>query len=335
MAASARRQPAVMPDLPRCALGARDTPLLPAPELGKLVGGPRLFIKRDDLIGFGFGGNKVRALEFLLADALAERADTLLTGAGVQSNHVRATAAAAAYAGLGMIAVYWGAPPGRVEGNYRLTRLLGAETRFTGAADRASVDRALAAVAQELRQAGRRPYVIPRGGASARGVVGYMHAAQEIAGQVGAAGLESTVVLLAVGSGTTLAGLLLGAKRAGLPLRIEGFTVSRPASEARAQVLNLARQAADFIGGGVHLTDNDVVIHDGFIGAGYGVPTAEGGEAIRMAARHQGIFFDPTYTGKAFAGYLAHLRQGRFDAAGAVIFLHSGGEPGLFAGEGT
>jgi 1-aminocyclopropane-1-carboxylate deaminase/D-cysteine desulfhydrase-like pyridoxal-dependent ACC family enzyme len=233
-----------------------------------------------------------------------------------------------------MIAVYWGNAPERVEGNYRLARLLGAATRFTGETDRASVGRALAAVAQELRQAGRRPYVIPRGGASARGVVGYMHAAEEIAGQCGAAGLDSAVVLLAVGSGTTLAGLLLGAKRMGLPMRIEGFTVSRPAIEARAQVLDLARQAAELIGSDIRLTPSDVIIHDGFIGSGYGIPTPEGAEAIRLVARHQGFFLDPTYTGKAFAGYLARLREGHFDRDRSVVFLHSGGEPGLFAGDG-
>src|SRR2546427_4825644 len=168
-------------NISRIQLAFLPTPMMEAPRLATEIDGPRLWIKRDDLTGFGFGGNKIRGLEFLLADALAQEADTLVTGAGPQSNYVRATAAAAAHAGLNMIAVYSGTPPPQVQGNYRLTRILGAEIRFTGDPDRASVDGAIEEIAVELRSAGRRPYTIPRGGASVLGTLGYVQAACELA----------------------------------------------------------------------------------------------------------------------------------------------------------
>ena len=194
---------------PRENLGFLPTPLRPAARLAQAAGLPELWIKHDELIGFGFGGNKVRGLEVLLADALAKKADVLVTGAGVQSNHVRATAAAAAHAGLAAVAVYWGSDPGPDHFNLRLTRMLGAQTRFTGNLDRAFVDVGIALAVDELRAAGRRPYAIPRGGACALGVLGHALAALELHRQCVATGLRPGVILLAAGSGATLAGWLL------------------------------------------------------------------------------------------------------------------------------
>jgi D-cysteine desulfhydrase len=296
------------------------------------LGGPQLWVKRDDLTGFAFGGNKVRGLEFLLADALAHGADTLVTGAGPQSNHVRATAAAAAHAGLAMVAVYFGTPPVSTEGNYRLTRLLGADIHFTNNPDRASVDRGIEAAAAELRAAGRRPYTIPRGGAHPLGVLGYVQAAHELAEQCTALGFAPAAIVLATGSCGTQAGLLAGLRALGLGWRVEGFTVSRPADEARTRVLTLAHGAAEQIGIRSDVSAEDVIIHDGFIGAGYGVPSPEGADAIRLAAQSEGLFLDPTYTGKALAGLIQHIHSGRFRHDEAVIFLHTGGEPALFVG---
>ena len=160
--------------LPRERLGLLPTPLAEAPALARAIGLPALWIKRDELIGFGFGGNKVRGLELLIGDARARGADVVVTGAGAQSNHVRATAAAAAHAGMQAIAAYWGEEPAAVQGNLRLTRLLGAQIRFTNNADRAQVDQAINHIAAEQRAAGRRPYPIPRGGACALGVLGWL-----------------------------------------------------------------------------------------------------------------------------------------------------------------
>lgn len=321
--------------IPRVPLACLPTPLVEAPRLAAAIGGLRLWIKRDDLTGFGFGGNKIRGLEFLLADALAQGTDTLVTGAGPQSNSVRATAAAAARAGLAMVAVYSGTPPPEIEGNYRLTRLLGAEARFTGNPDRASVDGAIEATEAELRAAGHHPYAIPRGGACFPGTLGYVQAAHELAEQCAVQGIVPDAVVLATGSCGTHAGLLAGVRALRLPWRIEGFTVSRPVEEVQKRVYTLAQAALSRLGLVQVIAPQDVIVHAGFIGPGYGVPTAEGAEAIRLAARCEGIFLDPTYTGKALAGLIAHNRAGYFQRDETVIFLHTGGEPALFVGEGS
>ena len=317
--------------LPRERLGLLPTPLVPGPALGRAIGLTELWIKHDELIGFGFGGNKVRGLELLLADAKAQRADVLITGAGAQSNHVRATAACAAYGGMESIAVYWGGEPLAVQGNLRLARLLGAQTRFTNTADRAHVDVAIGEVAAELRAHGKRPYTIPRGGACALGVLGHVLAVRELSLQCTSLGIRPSRVVLAVGSGTTLAGWLLGTALFAAPWRVEGVTVSRPAAEVRSRVAALAFEGAALLDLPSPISDADIVVHDGFIGDGYGVPSACGDAAITLAARVQGLFLDPTYTGKAFAALIAHAAEGRFGESGPVVFIHTGGEPALFA----
>jgi D-cysteine desulfhydrase len=322
-------------NIPRAPLAFLPTPIMEAPRLATEIGGPKLWIKRDDLTGFGFGGNKIRGLEFLLADALAQQADTLVTGAGPQSNYVRATAAVAAHAGLHMIALYSGTPPSQVQGNYRLTRLLGAEIRFTGDPDRASVDGAIEETAREQRSLGRKPYSIPRGGASVLGTLGYVQAVYELAEQCAAKGFVPDAIVLATGSCGTQAGLLAGVHLLHLPWRIEGFTVSRPVAEVQARVLTLAQAAVERLGITSTIAPHDVIAHGGFIGPGYGVPTPEGAEAIRLTARCEGIFLDPTYTGKAMAGFLAYTRARRFTREETIVFLHTGGEPALFVGEGS
>ncbi len=324
-----------MQNIPRISLAFLPTPLKEAPRLSAAIEGPRLWIKRDDLTGFGFGGNKIRGLEFLLADALAQGADTIVTGAGPQSNSVRATAAVAVHMGLSIVAVYSGTRPREVEGNYRLTRMLGAEVRFTDDPNRATVDGFIETVAAELREAGRRPYIIPRGGANFLGTLGYVLAAQELAEQCTNRGIEPSALVLATGSCGTHAGLLAGVHALQLPWRVEGFTVSRAVDEVEARVYALAQTTLERLGFDSTLATRDVIVHDGFIGPGYGIPTAEGAAAIRLAARCEGIFLDPTYTGKALAGFIAHTRAGRFQRDETVIFLHTGGEPALFVGEGS
>ena len=319
-------------EIPRFDLIGGPTPLLAQARMSDTFGGPQLWLKRDDLIPFGFGGNKVRGLELLLADALAQGTDCLVTGAGSLSNHVRATAATAQMGGLDMFACYWGNPPEHAQGNYRLVKLLGAETRFSEDMDRNSVDQLLESVADELRGKGRRPYVIPRGGACPLGVVGHVLAVAEFARQCETFGLSPDLVALAVGSGATLAGWLLGSRLIGAPWKIEGVTVSRPAEEARNRASGFFRDAAGLVGLDETLDPADITIHDGFIGDGYGIPSEAGNAAIRATARAGGVFFDPVYTGKAFAAYLELLESGRFQDVKTTVFLHTGGEPSLFVG---
>ena len=322
----------VLENLPRRRLAAFPTPLLPLPTLGRELG-LELWCKRDDLIGFGLGGNKVRGLEFLMAEALAQGAEVIVTGAGPQSNHVRATAAAAAHASLACLAVFWGEPPERVDGNYRLTRMLGAEPVFTGDPDRASVDAGIASVCERLREQGRQSYAIPRGGACPLGALGHARAARELAGQCQALGLKPDAIVLATGSGGTQAGWLLGSRLLGTDWRVEGYTVSRAATAAREQVAHLASAAARLLSSDGAWTPAAAVVHDGYIGAGYGVPTPAAAEAIRRVARREGVLLDPVYTGKAMAGFLDRRRRGLAPYR-SVVFLHTGGEPAFFAGDG-
>ncbi len=315
----------------RFPLALLPTPLIEAPRLARALGGPRLFFKRDDLTGFGFGGNKVRGLEFYLADALAQQADVIVTGAGPQSNHVRATAAAARVAGMDVVAVIHDSRPPQPLGNLLLDELLGVELRFTDSSDRALVDEWIPRVADELRAAGRRPYVIPRGGASALGALGYVECAREMREQAAALGLRLDRLVLATGACGTHAGLLAGRHIHGLQTHVLGITVSRPVAECLERIPLIAQAAARLAGYEIELSAEEVVVRDGFIGPGYGIPTAEGIAAIHLVARTEGIFLDPTYTGKAMAGLIAEIRAGRLLKSENVVFLHTGGEPGLFA----
>jgi 1-aminocyclopropane-1-carboxylate deaminase/D-cysteine desulfhydrase-like pyridoxal-dependent ACC family enzyme len=299
-----------------------------------VLGGLDLWFKRDDLISFGLGGNKVRGLEFLLAAALTEGADTLVTGAGPQSNHVRATAAAAASAGLQCIAVFWGYAPVRVDGNYRLTRMLGAEAVFTGDPDRGTVDLGIQTVCETLRRQGRRPYAIPRGGASALGALGHVLAVKEVFEQCDRHGIAPDAIILPAGSGCTHAGWLAGTRFLGARWSVESFTVSRDREAARSQVAAIAHGAARLLHQPWTFAPQEVEVHGGFIGEGYGIPSAEGAEAIRLVARTEGVLLDPTYTGKAMAGFLHRWRRGLAPYR-SVVFLHTGGEPAFFAGDGA
>ena len=316
---------------PRYPLALLPTPLVEAARLSRALGGPRLFIKRDDLTGFGFGGNKVRGLEFYLADALAQQADVIVTGAGPQSNHVRATAAAARVAGLDVIAVIHDSRPAQAQGNLLLDELLGVELRFTDSPDRALIDEWLPRVAAELRAAGRRPYIIPRGGASPLGALGYVEAVRELRDQAAAQDLRVDRLVLATGACGTHAGLLAGLRVHGWATSVLGISVSRPVTECLERIPRIAEAAARLAGREIELGPRDVVVRDGFIGAGYGIPTPEGLDAIRLVARTEGIFLDPTYTGKAMAGLIAEVGAGRISQTEQVVFLHTGGEPGLFA----
>jgi D-cysteine desulfhydrase family pyridoxal phosphate-dependent enzyme len=319
--------------IPRHILAHYPTPLMRANRLTEILG-TELWFKRDDLISFGLGGNKIRGLEVMLADALAKNTDCLVSGAGVQSNHVRATAAVAAHAGIGCTAVYWGKPPSTVDGNYRVTTMLNAEVRFTGDDDRASVDTHIYQVAAELHEQGYRPYAIPRGGACAMGVLGHVLAVFELYQQCRAQNLEPDAIVLAVGSGGTYAGWLLGIRLLNLSWKQECYTVSREPEQVSQQVAYLATEAAALLKLDWSFSAADAPVYGGFIGQGYGIPSQEAAEAIKLVGRTEGILLDPTYTGKAMAGFLSGLQNKQFDKYQSIVFIHTGGEPAFFAGNG-
>jgi D-cysteine desulfhydrase family pyridoxal phosphate-dependent enzyme len=318
-------------ELPRVRLATLPTPLEEAPRLAAALGGPRLWLKRDDLTGFALGGNKVRKLEFLLAEALAQGADLIVSGAGPQSNHLRTTAAAARRLGLEAVLVMHGAPPAEVQGNHLLDALLGTEIFFTGSEDRTAVDRAIEEVAEARRRTGRRPYVIPRGGASPLGSAGYVAALLELEAQRVAAGLHIDHLVCAVGSCGTLAGVWLGAAWLHAPYRIWGISVSRPRAECEARVRDLAAATGALLDLPPPDAATAPTITEDYLGPGYGLLTREGAEAIRLLARTEGVFLDPVYTGKAMAGLVDLARRGAFGREESVLFLHTGGAPALFA----
>jgi 1-aminocyclopropane-1-carboxylate deaminase/D-cysteine desulfhydrase-like pyridoxal-dependent ACC family enzyme len=318
----------------RVPLAALPTPLIRAPRLAQVVGADALYVKRDDLTGFAFAGNKARPLEFLLAAALGEGADTLVTGGAPGSNFCAAAAAAAARAGLHCELVIAGhpGPPGPA---LALARSWGAAIRWTGVRERDSVDAGLPAAAAELAAGGRRPYLIPRGGASVLGAAGYALAAFELREQLASYGADSALVVVAAGSGGTLAGLVAGNVLAGRPLTLVGAAVSRPADETARRVLALARDCVRLLAGsglpgipgpdgtglvsGAEVRPDDVVVADAR-GPGHGLVSPEAAAAAEHAMRTEGLMVDPVYTAKALA------LVSRYAASGNVVFWHTGGQ---------
>ena len=291
-----------------------------------LGGGPRLIAKRDDTIGFAFGGNKVRKVRFVAADALAQGADTLITSGGVQSNHARVTAAAAAKLGLHCILVVNGAPPEPPSANALLDRLLGAEMRFVNSRD----DRvpAMNAAAAALRRVGRHPYVIPIGASTPLGAASFVHAVTELLGQID----PPDFIVHSTSSGGTQAGLIAGCALTGVKTRVLGISADETAADLKRIIHGILPGLAALLGFPANKFDDvDVTIDDAFRGPGYGMPTPESRAAIELCARTEALFLDPTYTAKAMAGLIAHVRQGTFRPDETILFWHTGGQVGLFA----
>jgi D-cysteine desulfhydrase len=314
--------------LPRVPLVAGPTPLLPAPRLSAEIDA-EVWFKRDDLTGLGLGGNKVRGLEYLLGDALAKGCDCLVTGAGPQSNWAMLAALAARRCGLAPYLVFYGSST-RPTGNLLLDELLGADVRFTGEFDRSSVDTAIDKLGAELSAAGRRPYVVPRGGATPLGATGYVRASLELADQLLADGLTPPQLWLATGSCGTQAGLIAGSRWLRSPYDVIGVTVSRPVDECIARISSLAAGTTALLG----LPDPDVdsgAVVGGYLGPGYAQASPEGDAAARLVARTEGVFLDPVFGAKAMAALVDAARAGRVD--GPVVFLVTGGAPTLFAGQ--
>ncbi len=298
------------------------TPLQPLPRLSAHLGGPELWIKRDDLTGFALGGNKVRKLEFFLGAARVTGADILLTAGGHQSNHARITAAAAARAGLDCVLVLSGGVPAVSTGNLALDRLFGAEVRFVATGPERMP--ALHALAEELRQAGRRPLVIPIGGSTALGALGYVEAGREVAAQFAALGLTPRAMVHSSSSGGTQAGLLVGCRAAGLPARVLGISADETQADLSRMVAEILDPLAGLVGEPAPAPEAIEVLDD-YVGTGYGIPTPASEEATRLFARLEGVPLDPTYGAKAAAGLVDVVRRGAFARSEVVCFWHTGG----------
>jgi 1-aminocyclopropane-1-carboxylate deaminase/D-cysteine desulfhydrase-like pyridoxal-dependent ACC family enzyme len=290
-------------------------------------GGPRLLVKRDDAIPFGFGGNKVRKLQVVAAEALAAGADTLITCGGVQSNHARATAAAAARLGLECVVVANGARPVRLTGNALLLELLGAEVEYV--ASRAERDAGMERTAERLRRDGRVPHVIPLGASTPRGALAFARAIGEILRQVPA----PDVIVHACSSGGTQAGLLAGCALHGVSTRVIGISADDPAREIAETVSRIIAGMGPLLGvdGDELVASVRIEVDDSFVGEGYGLPTEASREAQRLAASTEALFVDHTYTAKALAALIAYARDGRLAGGQTVLFWHTGGQVALFA----
>ncbi len=321
--------------LSREPLAFTPTPLLPAPRLREALGpdAPSILLKMDAWTGFGLGGNKVRKLEYVLG-ARDPEVDTLLTTGGVQSNHARVTAAAAARMGLRCILVLDGTAPQEPRGNALLHRLLGAEIRMV--ATREERPAALEAAAAEVQAAGGRPLVIPLGASTPRGALGYVRAAVELHTQLAALPGPPpgrTWIFLSSSSCGTLAGLALGfALLEAEGIRLVGVSADVPEAEILARTREIAEGAAALLEAVPPLPPHRLVsASDAQVGEGYGIPTAASREALELTARTTGVILDPVYTSKAMAGLLDHVRAGRIGRDDRVVFLHTGGHPALFS----
>jgi len=316
---------------PRLELLGAPTALEKLERLSQWVGRD-IYVKRDDLTPLAMGGNKLRKLEYLAADALAQGCDTLVTAGAIQSNHVRQTAAIAAKLGLGCVALLEN-PIGTDDSNYLgngnrlLLDLFDAKVELVENLDNA--DEQLQALARRLADSGRKPYLVPIGGSNALGALGYVRAGLELAEQIKATGLDFAAVVLASGSAGTHSGLALGLSESLPQLPVIGVTVSRTDEAQRPKVQGLAERTAELLG--VPLPDSfKVTLWDEFFGPRYGEPNAGTLSAIKLVANQEGLLLDPVYTGKAMAGLLDGIGRQRFND-GPVIFLHTGGAPALFA----
>ena len=315
-------------------LGHWPTALEYLPGLSSSLGGPRILIKRDDCTGLATGGNKTRKLEFLVAEALAEHADTLITIGAIQSNHSRQTAAAAAILGLRCEIIAVDRVPisseeYRQSGNRLLTELFGA-TIHPVARD-ADPESELRELAEYLRASGKSPYVISFGGSSAIGALGYARAAGELLEQFDQQSLDVDLIIHASGSGGTQAGLLAGLRARGSSIPVLGVSIVEDAIALADKVSELARQVAPLMGSSTTIPDAEIQLTGDYVGDGYGVPTPECLDAINRVASSDGILLDPVYTGKAMAALIDLIQQGKCSPKQTVVFLHTGGVPALFS----
>jgi D-cysteine desulfhydrase family pyridoxal phosphate-dependent enzyme len=312
-------------NIPRVQFAHLPTRIEALPRLSEYLKGPTIFVKRDDQTGLAFGGNKTRKLEFLVAEALEQGAQTLITGGALQSNHCRQTAAAAARFGLGCILVLNGEMPDHPSANLLLDEIFGAE--IVTITDRADRDQTLQATFDKAIAEGRKPYLVTYGGSSPTGALGYAFAMQEFMEQ------HDSVDWMVFGtsSGGTHAGLVLGQRVFGFKGKVLGISIDEPEEWLKTRVSALASDASEKLGERIDFTRDDVLANEEYCKAGYGVLTDAEREAVQLFAKLEGMVLDPVYTGRAAAGMIDLIRKGFFKKDETILFWHTGGQPALFA----
>jgi len=318
---------------PKVRLGHLPTPLEPMDRLSEQLGGPRLWVKRDDCTGLSSGGNKTRKLEFLMADAQAQGADTIITQGATQSNHARQTTAAAAKLGMGCHILLEDRTGSNDEnyilnGNVLLDRLHGASVSKRGGGTDMNAE--MVALADTLRAQGKVPYIIPGGGSNPIGALGYVNCARELADQAAAMGLQIDALVHATGSSGTQAGLVTGLAAIQSDIHLLGIGVRAPKDRQEQMVFDLAQRTADHLGTGLTIDRALVRANCDYVGPGYGLPTEGMIAAVKLLARTEGLLFDPVYSGKGLDGLIDQVRKGYFDGMSNVVFLHTGGSAALF-----
>jgi len=312
-------------NIPRLHFAYLPTPIETLSRLSEILGGPHLLIKRDDQTGLAFGGNKTRKLEFLVAEARDQGAKTLVSGGALQSNHCRQTAAAAARFGFKCILVLTGEKPKQPSANLLLDELFGAEIIYV--ADRNDRDRILQGTFDRAAEEGMKPYLVPYGGSNSTGALGYAFAMKELMAQ----NLQADWIVFATSSGGTHAGLLLGQRVFGYKGKVLGISVDESEEWLKHCVPELASTASEKLGKRIQFTPDEVIANANYCSAGYGVLTEQEREAIRLFATYEGLLLDPVYTGRAAAGMIDLIRKRFFKKDETVLFVHTGGQPALFA----
>ncbi len=317
--------------LPRQSLGYFPTPLIELTKLSKKLDGPTIYMKRDDNTGLALGGNKTRKLEFIFGAALAQGADTIITAGAAQSNHCRQTAAAAASLGLECHLVLGGEKPTQAQGNLLLDKLFGCHIHWSGA-NRKGED--IPKLVEQLKADGKKPYVIPYGGSSELGAVGFIEAFRELEMQRQNMNINFTHIVFASSSGGTQAGLMLGNKIFDSSYQIVGINIDKGETDKvpfDQYIIALANSTAQLINADYEFSASDLTLNSDYVGEGYGVVGALENEAIEMTAQTEGILLDPVYTGRAMGGLIDMIRTGKIKKTDSMLFWHTGGAPALFA----
>ena len=317
--------------IPRQSLGFFPTPIVELSKLSEVLGGSKIFMKRDDNTGLALGGNKTRKLEFILGDALACGADTIITAGAAQSNHCRQTAAAAASLQLECHLVLGGEKPDIVNGNLLLDQIFGCHIHWAGV-NRKGED--IPQIVEQLKQAGKKPYVVPYGGSNELGALAFVEALKELETQRQDTGKSFTYIVFASSSGGTQAGLMLGKKMLDASYQIVGINIDKGETDKvpfDQFILSLANSTAKFIGVNHDFSEEDLILNSDYVGEGYGVIGHLENEAISLTAQTEGILLDPVYTGRAMGGLFDMIRTGKINKKDSVLFWHTGGVPALFA----
>ncbi len=311
--------------IPRILFAHLPTPIESMPRLTDFLGGPQLFVKRDDQTGLAFGGNKTRKLEFLVAEARTQGADMLISAGALQSNHCRQTAAAAAKFGFECVLVLTGQSPTQATANLFLDELFGA--RIVNVSDRTDRDRVLKETFDKAVGEGKKPYLVPYGGSSSTGALGYAFAMEEFIKQ----GVPADWIVFGTSSGGTHAGLVLGQRVFEFKGKVLGISIDESEDWLRSNVSRLASETSGRLGNHIEFKPADVLANADYCNAGYGVLTDAEREAVRLFAKMEGLLLDPVYTGRAAAGLIDLIRRGFFSKGEKVLFWHTGGQPALFA----